>query len=124
MQHKLDAYADQFCPVAKELCHVGYHWSIMQVEYATDIIFKDDKTVGKIYDSLLNKLIQTVQPVDIANPDSYQDLGRKALKNGQLHGKNDLEIDTSCKSIAMTIKGERHLMRRIKHRMSFFYKNV
>ena len=110
--------------MAKELCHVGYHWSIMQVEYATDIIFKDDKTVGKIYDSLLNKLIQTVQPVDIANPDSYQDLGRKALKNGQLHGKNDLEIDTSCKSIAMTIKGERHLMRRIKHRMSFFYKNV
>lgn len=112
LQNKLDNYADRFCPVAKELCHVGYHWSIMQAEYATDIIFKDDKTVGQIYDSLLNTLIQTVQPVDIA-----KFLGRKALKNGKLHGKNNLEIDTSCKSIEMRIKGERHLMRRIKHRM-------
>jgi len=112
LQQKLDSYAKQFCPVAKQLCHIGYHWSIMQAEYATDIIFKDDKTVGQIYNSLLNTLIQTVQPVDIA-----KFLGRKALKNGQLHGKNNLEIDTSCKSIAMTIDGKRHLMRRIKHRM-------
>ena len=112
LQNKLDTYADRFCPVAKELCQVGYHWSILQAEYATDIIFKDDKTVGKIYDNTLNTLIQTVQPVDIA-----KFLGRKALKNGQLHGKNNLEIDTSCKSIAMMINGQRHLMRRIKHRM-------
>jgi len=96
----LDNYAKLYCPVAAKLCHIGYHWSIMQVEYATDIVFKDHKTVGLIYDHLLNTIVHAVQPDDIA-----KFLGRKYL-----HGKNNLEIDTSYKEV-------RHQMRRIKHRM-------
>lgn len=100
LHHRLDDYANLYCPVARKLCHIGYHWSIMQVEYATDIVFKDDKSLGAIYDHLLNTIIHAVQPDDIA-----KFLGRKYL-----HGKNNLEIETSCKQV-------RHHMRRIKHRM-------
>jgi hypothetical protein len=39
---KLDNFASLYCPVIKHF-PVGYHWSIMQVEYATDIIFKRQK---------------------------------------------------------------------------------
>ena len=35
----LDILANRYCPVIKKL-HVTYRWSIMQVEYATDIVFK------------------------------------------------------------------------------------
>jgi hypothetical protein len=34
----LDRYARQFCPPVA-LFDSGYHWSLMQVEYATDIVF-------------------------------------------------------------------------------------
>ena len=37
--HKiLDRFTDQYCPVIKKL-KLRYHWSIMQAEYATDIVF-------------------------------------------------------------------------------------
>ena len=39
---KFDNFASLYCPVIKHF-PVGYHWSIMQVEYATDIIFKRQK---------------------------------------------------------------------------------
>ena len=28
LHQKLDNYANRFCSVAKELCQVGYHWSM------------------------------------------------------------------------------------------------
>lgn len=107
LHQTLNYYARKYCSVYQQICSIGYHWSIMQAEYATDIIFNSDKTVGKIYDNLLNRLVLSVQPDDIA-----QFLGRK-----HVHGKNNLEIDTSCKQMSIEIKGKRHLMRRIKHRM-------
>lgn len=96
----LETYTARCCPVAAQLCRLGYHWSIMQAEYATDIVFKDNRTVGKIYDDLLNTLMHSVQPDDVA-----KFLGRK-----KLHGKNNLELETTTKQV-------RHQMRRIKHRM-------
>ena len=38
IQRKLDEFAWRFCPVYKDY-HLHYHWSIMQSEYATDIVF-------------------------------------------------------------------------------------
>ena len=100
LHHLIDRYANLYCPVAAKLCSIGYHWSIMQVEYAADLVFKDDKTLGAIYDRLLNTVVHAVEPDDVA-----KFLGRKYL-----HGKNKLEIETSCKQV-------RRQMRRIKHRM-------
>jgi hypothetical protein len=39
LHRKLDEFAWQFCPVYKGL-NLRYHWSVMQVKYATDIVFK------------------------------------------------------------------------------------
>ena len=36
---RLDGFARQYCPVAQEL-NLSYRWSIMQAEYATDLVFK------------------------------------------------------------------------------------
>jgi hypothetical protein len=38
LHSKLNEVARQFCPVIRHF-PAGYHWSLMQVEYATDIVF-------------------------------------------------------------------------------------
>lgn len=76
MLHRfLDRCADRFCPVYREFEQV-YHWSIMQAEYATDIVFKKQKELQAIYNQLIATAIHTVKPDHIATF-----LGRK------LHGK-------------------------------------
>ena len=101
LQNKLDDLADLYCPVYKAITSTGYHWSLMQLEYATDIIFKDKKTLASIYDNILKSVMHTITPNDVA-----RFLGRKGV-----HGKNDLPLDTSYKHVL------RDEMRRIKHRM-------
>lgn len=61
----LDRYAERFCPVQKKL-ERSYHWSIMQAEYATDIVFKHQKDLEGIYENLVRTAIHTVKPEDIA----------------------------------------------------------
>ena len=100
--HQLfENYALKYCPSAFELSVVGYHWSIMQLEYATDIVFKDAKTLGPIYDEILKTMMHTVTPDDVA-----RFLGRKYL-----HGKNKMDLDTTYKQV------KRQEMRRLKHVM-------
>lgn len=101
LQNKLDALADLYCPIYKEITSTGYHWSFMQLEYATDIVFKDKQTLAPIYDNILKNIMHTITPNDVA-----RFLGRKGV-----HGKNDLPLDTSYKHVM------REEMRRIKHRM-------
>ncbi len=38
LHRRLDLWARQYCPVLSYF-QAGYHWSLMQVEYATDVIF-------------------------------------------------------------------------------------
>jgi hypothetical protein len=97
---RLDHFVDLYCPQTNQLCNIGYRWTIMQIEYATDIIFKNQKALGPIYDHLLKTMMHTVQPSDVA----------RFLSRKDLHGKNNLPLDTSYKQV-------RHEMRRIKHSM-------
>lgn len=62
---KLDDLAQRYCPVVTTL-HVLYSWSIMQAEYATDLVFKRQATLQAMYPHLLEALVQTVKPADIA----------------------------------------------------------
>jgi hypothetical protein len=101
LHRRLDALAARYCPAYEKVCKTGYHWSIMQIEHATDIVFKDKKTLAPIYDGLLKNVMHTVTPNDVA-----RFLGRKGV-----HGKNDQPLDTSYKHVM------REEMRRIKHRM-------
>ena len=65
LQGKLDTFAQRYCPVVSEL-QLLYTWSVMQVEYATDIVFKDQATLQTCYPHLVERLIQAVKPADIA----------------------------------------------------------
>ena len=71
---KLDAWASQYCPVV-DTVHLSYYWSLMQVEYALDLVFKTPAALSAFYPHLLETLIHAVKPHDIATF-----LGRK------LHG--------------------------------------
>jgi predicted transcriptional regulator len=64
--HKqLDDLARIYCPVYSSLGQV-YHWSIMQAEYATDIVFKRQECLQSIYSELTATAIHTVKPDNIA----------------------------------------------------------
>jgi hypothetical protein len=93
----LDRLAYLFCPVTKEL-GVNYHWSIMQAEYATDIVFKKQEDLQKIYGDLTLTAIHTVKPEHISTF-----LGRK------LHGNYEDEMGNDFNT---RIEGTR-----IKHSM-------
>lgn len=77
LQGKLDQLAEQYCPVLNQL-ELHYYWSIVQAEYATDIVFKTQPTLQSLYPHLLESLIQAVKPADIATF-----LGRKLHGNYQ-----------------------------------------
>ena len=74
---KLDGFTRQYCPVIHDM-NLRYNWSIMQAEYATDLVFKCQRTLQAFYPLLLETLIQAVKPVDIATF-----LGRKLHGNYQ-----------------------------------------
>lgn len=65
LHRKLDEFAWQFCPVYKDF-NQRYHWSVMQAEYATDIVFKRQDTLQQIYSELVATAIHTVKPDNIA----------------------------------------------------------
>ena len=65
LHHTLDALAARYCPV---LAHFGvtYHWSLMQVEYATDLIFHRQDDLRPLYDTLVHTAIHAVKPDNVA----------------------------------------------------------
>lgn len=94
---KLDSFAQQYCPVVADL-GLEYSWSIMQAEYATDLVFKRQSTLQAFYPLLLETLIQAVKPADVATF-----LGRK------LHGNYQGEMGNRFNA--------RWLGSRVKHQM-------
>jgi len=94
---KLDSLAQRYCPIAVTL-DLAYHWSIMQAEYATDLVFKRQTDLQAFYPHLLETLVHTVKPADIATF-----LGRK------LHGNYQGEMGNRF--------NVRLLGTRIKHQM-------
>lgn len=77
LHRKLSGFVQRYCPILKSF-EKDYHWSIMQAEYATDIVFKRQQDLQAIYPHLLETLIQSVKPENIA---SF--LGRKLHGNYQ-----------------------------------------
>lgn len=96
--HKaLDALAKRYCPIANEM-GMGYSWATMQIECATDIIFKKQEDLQQIYDEIIRTAIHTVKPDNIA-----AFLGRRITYN--------------CKQEIGTNYNQRILGTRIKHHM-------
>ena len=74
---RLDGFARQYCPVAQDL-NLSYRWSIMQAEFATDLVFMHSADLQAFYPALLETLTHAVKPEDIATF-----LGRKLHGNFQ-----------------------------------------
>ena len=77
IHRQLDRIVRQYCPVIRHFTN-GYHFSIMQVEYATDIVFKRQVELKPIYDEIIRTAIHSVKPENIATF-----LGRKLNGNYQ-----------------------------------------
>ena len=62
---RLHALAEKFCPVVKQF-RGGYHWSLMQVEYALDVVFRSAAALRPVYEEISRQAIFTVKAPDIA----------------------------------------------------------
>lgn len=65
LHRQLKRLAQTYCPVIRHFSS-GYHWSLMQVEYATDIIFKRREDLEPLYEILSRTAIHTVKPRNVA----------------------------------------------------------
>jgi hypothetical protein len=64
--HKfLEILSDRYLPFLKEYSQ-SYRWSIMQAEYSTDIIFKNQKDFQLFYQDLIYKTVLSVKPDNIS----------------------------------------------------------
>jgi hypothetical protein len=97
LHQAMDVFAQKYCPIIKKF-QLAYRWSIMQAEYATDIVFKNQAELKTIYETLVRTAIHSVKPENIA---SF--LGQK------LHGNYQGEIGNNFNT--------RILGTRIKHQM-------
>lgn len=61
----LDIFASRYCPIADKY-NLKYNWTVMQVEYATDIVFKKQEDLQLIYDHIVKTAIHSVKPDNIA----------------------------------------------------------
>ena len=94
----LDILASRYVPFLQKY-GLSYRWSIMQAEYATDIVFKRQADLEPIYDNLVRTAVFSVKPENIATF-----LGQK-----QLHGNYQGEMGNNFNT--------RILGTRIKHQM-------
>jgi hypothetical protein len=62
----LDHYAGLCCPVC-DVFGQSYHWSLMQVEYATDLVFRTTTTLGPLYDQLVRQSVLSVKAEQVAS---------------------------------------------------------
>jgi hypothetical protein len=62
----LDRYASRCCPVC-DVFGQSYHWSLMQVEYATDLAFRSATTLGPLYDQLVRQSVLNVKAEQVAS---------------------------------------------------------
>jgi hypothetical protein len=77
LHRRLDRFAHRYCPVIEQL-GVEYHWTLMQVEYATDVIFRRQSDLAPLYESVIRTAIHTVKADNVATF-----LGRKLNGNYQ-----------------------------------------
>ena len=89
LHRKLDEFARRYCPVLRRL-DVRYHWSLDQVEFSTDIVFRRQQDLQAIYGNLTRTAIHTVKPDNVATF-----LGRKltGLYQGEMGNRYNIRIE-------------------------------
>jgi len=64
-EQKFHELAARFCPVVEQFTR-GYHWSVMQVEYALDVVFTKRAALAPLYEQLSREAMLTVRVPDMA----------------------------------------------------------
>lgn len=67
IEQRLKYYVDSFIPAIEQTFPDKYYWSIMQIELATDITFKDESVLPGIYNQLVSTAVHTVKVPDVAS---------------------------------------------------------
>jgi len=75
LHRSLDRVAKRYCPVVR-LFNAGYHWSLMQVEFATDIVFRRQQDLAPVYEAITRTAVHAVKAEHVATF-----LGRKLNGN-------------------------------------------
>src|SRR5450432_3551816 len=66
LHRTLDRYAERCCPVS-DVFGQSYHWSLMQVEYATDLAFRSTATLGPLYEHVILESVLSVKSEQVAS---------------------------------------------------------
>ena len=74
LHRRLDEWAGRFCPAVRHFPS-GHHWSIMQAEYATDILFHRQDRFQPLYDAMTRTAVHSVKADQVGTF-----LGRKLTK--------------------------------------------
>ena len=69
----LNGYAERFCACYSRWSAV--HWSISQIEYATDIVFKSTQILPTLYKELVRGAVNEVEAADV-----YRFMGKRLTK--------------------------------------------
>jgi hypothetical protein len=66
LHQALDIFVARYCPLPKEW-DLRFNYTISQVEYSIDILFKDESSLKPLYDNIIKTAMHTVTPDNIAN---------------------------------------------------------
>jgi hypothetical protein len=92
LHRRLDQIAAEYCPVTSHFPS-AYHWSLMQVEYATDVVFRRQSDFQPLYEAITYTAIHAVKPEHVSTF-----LGRKLTGSYQDEAGNDFHtrIEGTC----------------------------
>jgi hypothetical protein len=65
LHRHLDRYARLCCPVL-DVFGQTYHWSIMQIEYSTDLLFKTEQVLSPLYAQLAREAVLSVKAEQVS----------------------------------------------------------
>jgi hypothetical protein len=65
LHQKLASFARRFCPPSTRFPE-GYHWSVMQVEYALDVVFRRADDLHPLYEEISRQAVLAVKIDDMA----------------------------------------------------------
>ncbi|MCP5409306.1 MAG: MarR family transcriptional regulator [Chromatiaceae bacterium] len=83
LHRRLNQWAKQFCSVSSRF-RSGYHWSFMQVEFATDVVFHKQAEFQPLYETITHTAIHAIRADNVATF-----LGRKLTTAYQGEVGND-----------------------------------
>jgi hypothetical protein len=83
LHRQLDEWAQRFCPVLRHF-RSGVHWSFMQVEYATDVVFRQQARFQPLYEAIVRTAVHVIKAEHVATF-----LGHKLSANYQGEVGND-----------------------------------